>query len=240
MVKRTNVLKLSQSLTLPDWANKYSEDHGILTVAARILRDTLDIDEAAHNSIELAGADPDLSEIGSRKARKAAGEVQLELLAKVKSEAERVITKAVNDARAKATKEKSPVETMIEETRAREIRDLLLQSVGEDSLKLKMAISDAQARDDSITIDAILNAPSVSPLAGMIDRDALKELRNGMVDASLGEETVALVQAEADLFQRIQWAKERITKTAGLDADDDGFRKVSGGLAGSDADGETA
>ena len=227
MSKSDNILKLSRSMSVPGWVHEVPKDGGKLCVAGRILKDALNIDEAAEGAIQAAGADPDLSDSGKAKARKKTGKIQSGLLDKLEIETFAVVSKAIAEARSTAKQEQSPHAAMIAEIRAREIRDLLMQRVGTDSLQLTLAINEADERGDSITLDALLDAPSVSPLAEMIDRTDLKARRDKMVDLSLGKETVALIQAEGDVLDRIKWAKENISKLAGLDADDDGIEKIA-------------
>lgn len=230
MAKRVNVLKLSRSLTVPNWMQDLPGTGAPLDVAGRLLRSVLSVDDAAEKSIIAAGSNADLSQQGNAKARKADGKIQLELLAKIKAEAVTVVSAAVAKAR-KVKPDHDPAAVLISELRDREIRDLLLQKVGDDSLQLTMEIREAQGRGDSIMLDALLAAPDVSPLASMFDRADVQARRDQMVDASLGEETVMLIQAETDLFDRIEWAQKHIEETAGLNANDDNIAKIASGEA---------
>lgn len=236
MAKSANVLKLSQSITEPDWLHTLPGTGAPIDVAGRILRNVLDIHSAAGGAIEMAGADSDLSEQGQVKAQKAAGRVQLGLLETLETEAVKVVSAAVAKARSKAKTDQSPDSLATAEGRAREIRDWIFREVGTDSLKLEIILRGAVERGDSETVDALLGGPQVWPLAQAFDRATLTAERAGMIDASLGEETVALVQAESDLMERIQWAKDGIIEDAGLNADDDGIVTLANADVGADAE----
>ena len=227
MSKSDNILKLSRSITLPDWADRVPKTGSKIDVAARLIRDTISIDEAAIGAIDLAGADPDLSDSGKGKARGAAGEIQIGLLGNIEAETHAVISKAVAEARANAKKGQSAAALDKANRRAGEIRHWLYEAIGDDGLKLEIFIREAIDRNDTETLDAILEAPFVWPLAQSFDRSPVAATRSEMVDASLGEEIVELVRAEKDVLDRLQLAKENISKHAGLNANDDGIEAVA-------------
>jgi len=230
-LKPSNVTKLATALTVPNWANSLPGTGAPLDVAGRILRDVVKLDDAAATAIESEAENPDLSVTGIAKARIATGEAKIKALAPLRAEVEKVIGGAISKARAKDT-ETTPEQAMSRMLRADETRRWLFQAVGDDPLKLELAIREAVDAGDVETVDAILSAPPVWPPSKSFDHAALTEQRNGMIDQNLGPEIVVLAQAEKDLTDRLDWAEQRIRKADGISSEGDGIDKIATAATG--------
>jgi hypothetical protein len=209
-----NVLKLATSFTVPDWMNALPQNGGPLDVAGKIIRDLSALDGDIADGLSAVANDPELSKIGITKKQKSVGHEKLAKLKTIKAETESVISKAIEKGRneAKDKSETTPEANLAAILRAQETRRWLFESVGDDNLLLGNVIREASERGDLETLDAILEAPASWPLANTYDRQAVKSTRDQMEELSLGDETVQLIQAEKDIFNRIAWVTDRISE----------------------------
>jgi hypothetical protein len=231
MARKANITKLATALTVPEWTRRLPGTGAPLDVAGRIMRDLSALDDEAEGRIVEAGKNPDLSPSGRTKAVAVAGEAELVNLDELRRETERHITGAVVKARAEKT-EPTPEAVMRTINRATETRRYLVESLGEDSLKLEGVIRDAESAGDTETIDAILDGPPAWPLYGAFDREAVTAKRNGMTDANLGPDVVTLVNAERDLKDRIGWVEAHIRDTAGISLEGDQIEEIANAAVG--------
>ena len=220
-----NITTLASALTVPEWMKNLPGEGTPIDVAGRLVRSVITLDNAAEAVIVEAGSNPDLSESGQAKAKAAAGETLLEELDTLREESERIVTRNVQKARA-ARPQLTAEEKVASSLRATEIRNAL-SGLADDQLKLGVVIREAVERGDSETIDALLTAPAALPLASAFNRADLMARRAEMVDASLGEGVVNLVQAERDLNDRLEWTASHIRQASGLDAGDDGLSALA-------------
>jgi hypothetical protein len=209
-----NVLQIANSFTVPNWMNALPQNGGPLDVAGKIIRDLISLDNNFSDGLSAVASDPELSEIGIAKNQKSVGHENLAKLKKVKAETEGVISKAIEKGRneAKSKSERTLEIIITENLRAQETRRWLFESVGDDSLLLGNVIREASERGDLETLDAILEAPASWPMANTYDRQAVKSTRDELEELSLGDETVQLIQAEKDIFNRIAWVTDRISE----------------------------
>ena len=175
-------------------------------------------DGGFQDTVKLIEANDRLSGIGKSEEVRGAARRALASVEKIEAEfsayAERAITKARNAHRP------ADVDSATAAVRASEIRQMIAETVGTDSIKFQSLLSDALEGGDAEILDAILTAPSIWPQAKLIpDRDALEAERLEMTYQAIGPETAALVRARSELSSRFEAVRSELTQAAGEASD---------------------
>ena len=213
---KSNIEKIAENKPQPAWLSELPEDGSVLDVIGNKFRKVLNRAEAVAAAVEAVNASNKLTDFGKEEKLSERGADFLEKHEELTKDIEAEIPGLVSKAKAKLAKpEVSEIGQLMAMMRGQEIRRDLAAEIGSDSLKLETRIREAEATGDVDLLDAVLNAHPSSPL--QFDRAELTRRRDSISED--GGMTAILI-AQSDLQDRLDWAAEGIRSDTGLGIED--------------------
>jgi hypothetical protein len=222
---------VASGLIAPQFIDNLPEDGRPVDVAAKNWRSLQGIDDALTQTVNSIDADDLITDKGKRiQIKEAAGKLLAEALT-LKHEHAEFVGKHVRKAQREATPE--TIHPGAAATRQAEIRRLIAEQIGQDGLKMRELLSQAESVGDAETLAAIADAPLAWSQSALVpDHKALAETLAQLATDQLGEDISTLIQADRELGPKFENVQKRLELV--LDGPDDPVGKLA--KAGNDAE----